>query len=148
MVRLRMWRPAALGALGLCLASVVAGCGKPYEIGEVEGVITIDGKPLPQARVEFHPDAENGTKGPSSGAETDEQGRFKLTYYLPNASAPLDGAVVGKHKVLVFDLKVAADSTGATRLRFAPSYTQIGTTPLTKEVKPGKQTIEIELNAR
>ena len=133
-------------------AAVVAGlpgCGPGYEIAEVEGVVKVDGKPLSRAAVEFHPDPDAGTHGPYSVAETDEDGRYTLRYAIPAKAAAgrKDGVVVGKHKVLVLDLWAATDA-GAGRLRFASDYTQLATTPLTREVRPGKQTIDLELSAK
>lgn len=137
MIRSRTLARAALGALALWFA----GCGKEFEIAEVEGVVKLDGKPLPKALVEFHPD---GTKGPSSGAETDDEGKFVLQYYQPGSASHAGGAVVGRHKVIVLDLKAAADPNGG-KLRYPLAYTQLASTPLTAEVKPGKQTITVDV---
>lgn len=139
-----IWSRKSARAALCAFALLFVGCGKEYELAEVEGVLLLDGKPLPQALVEFHPD---GTKGPSSGAETDSEGKFVLRYFQPGAAAHAGGAVVGRHKVIVLDLKAAADSNGG-RLRYSPVYTQLATTPLTVEVKPGKQTISVEVTAK
>lgn len=62
--------------LGCCLALVV-GCGSSAGLVPVEGVVTLDGAPLPKCQVLFYV--------PGGGAETnftdvtDEQGKFSLT---------------------------------------------------------------------
>ena len=138
-------RAGRLMTLALTVA-LAAGCGGPgYEVAEVEGTVTVNGKPLPRARVEFLPDPATGTKCPSSAGETDDAGRYKLAYVKPGADAETPGAVVGKHAVIVLDLKAAAEES---RRRFADTYTSAGTTPLTKTVTPGKQTIDLEVTAR
>ena len=82
------------------LVMVVVGCGR-NELGlvPVEGVVTLDGQPLADARVIFRP-FEGGR--PSSGV-TDADGNFKLVY-----SEDQTGALPGKHHVSVSTL-VEAD---------------------------------------
>lgn len=80
--------------LGLFLSAVIlstAGCGKGKTI-KVEGVVTLDGKPLPGATVSFMPVGEGR---PASG-RTDADGRFRLTTYRTD-----DGALPGDYKVVV-----------------------------------------------
>lgn len=130
----------------LCAAGLLAltGCGGGPTFGAVSGQVRVNGKPANKVRVEFHPDAGSGTKGPSSSAETDADGRYVLgTFYNDRAQA---GAVVGRHKVVLQDLRLAASETGhGIAVRFAPEYASVLTTPLEKEVGPGEQTIDIEL---
>ena len=59
--------------LGLALLAL-AGCGTPQGPRTVTGQVTLDGKPLAGAHVEFVP-KEDLTLG-SFGAQTDEEGRF------------------------------------------------------------------------
>src|SRR5262245_6064428 len=68
-------RIAALALL--CLIAV--GCGRaPYQVAEVEGVLLIKGKPGAKVSIQFVPDPGKGTKGQTSTAETDADGRFTL----------------------------------------------------------------------
>jgi hypothetical protein len=128
--------PSFLAAFGL--AAVAAGCSSGPEFAQVSGQITVKGKPAAKVRVEFHPDAVAGTAGPSSFAETDAEGRFTLAH--PEGT----GAVVGKHKVVLNDMRLAESETGAgIPIRFGPEYGVISTTPLAKEVKSGVQQIDI-----
>src|SRR5438876_709313 len=91
----KAWRPAGLVA---AIVLAVSGCAKgPPPVTEVSGVVLLDGKPLPQARVEFVPDLSSFGAEMNSSAITDDDGRFTLE--LTYKSQP--GAVVGKHHVVV-----------------------------------------------
>lgn len=87
--------PFPCTALTIVLACLVAvGCsGKRRELpplGEVTGVVSLDGRPLPRAAVSFVPyERGNGSYG-----TTDEGGRYTLQYAVNHP-----GAVVGRHRV-------------------------------------------------
>jgi hypothetical protein len=70
---------------------IVAACSKGPPLERVTGQVTLDGKPVPLATVEFIP--ENGRP---SQAVTDAEGRYELLYTLDRA-----GSLVGKHKVRI-----------------------------------------------
>lgn len=134
-------------AIGIAIAFLLlwtTGCNAPgYEIAEVDGVLLIKGQPGHRIRVEFIPDV--GVAGPRSVAETDTEGRFAMSVMSRDGN-PLPGAVVGMHRVALSDLQLAASETGrGVPIRFGPEYTMASSTPLTQEVKPGKQTIEINI---
>jgi hypothetical protein len=76
-------------AAALLIAST--GCAPSDDIARVEGVVTIDGRPLPNATVVF----SNGQSRPS-GAITDESGHYEL-----NFRGRQKGAVPGKNKVRI-----------------------------------------------
>lgn len=140
-----MITPRAGWGLGCALGLLaLAGCGGGPVFGTVGGQVRAGGKPADKVRVEFHPDAGSGTKGPSSSAETDADGRYTLTcFHNDRAQA---GAVVGKHKVVLQDMRLAASETGqGVPIRFGPEYATVLTTPLDKEVTAGEQTIDIEV---
>src|SRR5438874_12582509 len=90
--------PIALLALLLLTAN---GCGSNTDLADVSGVVMLDGKPMPEALVEFLPDSDKGTHGPVSGGTTDAEGRFKLVCYEGKRA----GAVVGSHRILVQDAR-------------------------------------------
>ncbi|MGL4551752.1 MAG: hypothetical protein ACRC33_11235, partial [Gemmataceae bacterium] len=69
----------------MALLTHAAGCGRP--LASVEGTVTLDGRPLPDAEVQFLPDPTQGTTGPPSSAYTDPDGRYATT------------TVVGTHRV-------------------------------------------------
>lgn len=134
--------PIARGALILgCL--ILAGCGGGPELAEVEGVVRLNGTPLPEVAVAFLPDVAAGTPGQAVRAVTDNQGRYRLPY------DPGDGigAPVGVHRVLVDDAKAKAEHSGKSRV--PPQYEALLGNPLgTREIKSGKQSIDIDLTTR
>ena len=83
-------------AFGL-VAVLAIGCGGK-KIVPVSGKVTLNGKPLAGATVSFQPVAEAGTAsaGPGSIGKTNENGEFAL-----KASTGQDGAVTGKHRVII-----------------------------------------------
>jgi len=80
--------------VGVVLAAVGCGGGKT---ASVSGRVTLDGKPLAGATVNFLPDSKEKEPGPGSSAKTDANGNFTLQ--LQNGKG--DGAVIGKHKVAI-----------------------------------------------
>jgi hypothetical protein len=85
----------------------LAGCGRGPERVEVEGVVTLDGKPLPNVEVVFLPDPERGSTGPRAAALTDAEGRYHL-----RSDKGEDGAAVGKYRVLIVDNAARSMSPG------------------------------------
>ena len=77
----------------------LVGCGKPYRIAEVDGVLTIHDRPADKVQVQFVPDGSKSTIGPSSFGETDAQGHFTLEYNDGTSPTVQPGAVVGWHHV-------------------------------------------------
>jgi len=80
----------------VCLVAVVflacsLGCGGSSNIGEVTGVLTLEGEPLANARVTFYPAVGRASQGIS-----DSSGRYELKYLRKQK-----GAVVGEHRVTV-----------------------------------------------
>lgn len=125
-----------------CMLIVLfTGCGRDYEVAQVDGVVLIGGKPGNKVLVQLVP--EVGVVGPGSGAETDAQGKFTL-HLMENESSSTPGAVVGNHKVLLFDQLRSASATGeGVPIRFGGEYSQFSTTPLSQTIKPGEQSITI-----
>jgi len=104
----------------LLLALTCWGCGPGGpEIASVEGKITMDGKPLPNAAVVFIP--ENGRP---AGATTDSEGNYVL-----NFTAGRQGAIPGKNTVRITTLR-------------DPSETEDG-----KPIPGSPETIPMEYNA-
>jgi hypothetical protein len=79
-------------------ALLAVGCGGGPNLAPVSGVVTVDGKPYPNAVVSFQPLAQPGSTdtGMGSSAVTDENGRYTLTTIDGK-----NGATVGKHKVRI-----------------------------------------------
>jgi hypothetical protein len=150
----RISRKAMVGLLALGLG----GCGGK-EFAEVEGVITLDGKPLPEVQVVFVPDPFKGNVGNNSLAVTDSEGRYRLFA----ARDERHGTVIGPHRVMIVDLTQVVDTTsagepakpgqsaassspGAKPRRFSGDYSDVARTPLQSvEVTSGAQTLNFDL---
>lgn len=104
-------------------------------MGTVTGTVKADGKPLANATVTFYPQP---TGRPSSG-KTDENGQYKLIY-----SADENGAIVGEHQVRISTADDGGDY-GKSKPETLPSKYNIAT-ELKKEVKPGKNVIDFDLD--
>lgn len=143
-----MRRPSPRAAALLFASLLVAGCSgeKIPEFGQVEGVLKAAGKPLKGMIVTFMPDPLQGNDNPfNSTAETDDQGKYRLTYAFKGVQGP--GAAVGWHRVIVIDTRYASIPQGQAlppRL-FSAAYSSVTTTPLKFEVKAGQQTIDLDL---
>lgn len=87
-----VWRVGLIGSLMLA----TAGCGSKYNLGQVEGTITLDGKPLSDASVAFTP-LNAGVESPGSAGLTDSEGKYQLSLVIEQTP----GALVGQHKVVV-----------------------------------------------
>lgn len=83
----------------LCL--ILIGCGQGHNTHEVEGRVLLAGQPLDRIEVIFIPDETAGTVGPRSLAVTDENGFYKLM----TEDGKSIGAVAGKHRIVLNDLK-------------------------------------------
>src|SRR6185369_10317424 len=81
------------------LLLTLAGCGSG-QFAPVSGTVTLDGKPLANAAVNFQP-VESKDSGLASAGKTDASGRYSLRVVMNNAS----GAVVGKHRVSISTLQ-------------------------------------------
>lgn len=126
----------------------LAGCGTRHEFGKVEGTVRAGGQALANVVVTFLPEKPGDSATPRSLAQTDAAGRYAL-----RTESQQEGAVIGKHRVVVEDLAIlaaprAADGTVLKRppVRFSSSYTDVLRTPLIVVVKSGSQTIDFDLS--
>jgi hypothetical protein len=120
------------------------GCNGPdCQIAEVDGELSIKGQPGAKVHIEFIPDA--GVTGPTSSADTDPQGKFTLHVLARDGSSPR-GAVVGNHRVTLSDIRLSESADGrGVSIRFGPEYTLAGSTPIKQEIKPGQQTVRLQI---
>ena len=146
-----------LAGLSLGVAVALSGCARvPPPVTEAEGTVLLDGKPLPQAEVEFVPELRHFGAEMNSTAVTDDEGHFHLTC----AYNQQPGAVVAKHHVLVAEPPTPAEFRGMderTQTRLAQYmaklknrpipevYGTLGRTPLVVEVKAGQKTYDLQL---
>jgi hypothetical protein len=91
----------------LCILLFAAGCGgPPYRVQPVSGTVTLDGRPLADARVSFEPrrEGEAFVAGPGSYGKTDGAGRYQLRTLEGQR-----GAVVATHDVTISTYQGKAD---------------------------------------
>lgn len=126
-----------------CLVMSIYGCGgggTAPPLGQVSGVVTLDGEPLEHAQLIFQP--ENGR--PSVG-ETDSSGYYELSY-----TGTTTGALIGPHKVLITSaIEAYSDESGegqdrAARKELLPPKYHSQTT-LTANVEQGSNEINFDL---
>ena len=126
-----MWDRCRWVIVGLTMWGLsCGGCGgdRP-QLGEVTGRVTLDGRPLAEARVTFCP--AEGTAGRESVGFTDAEGNYTLVYIRD-----IPGASVGRHTV-----RVSREVNGAERV---PQRYNIRS-ELNYEVVAGAQEINLEL---
>jgi hypothetical protein len=115
--------------MGLML---LPGCGGP-SMAPVTGRVTFNGKPVGEASITFAPlPKSEGDKEPGKAATgfTDAEGKYALSTYRN-----YDGALVGKHQVIV-----ALEDTNPARCKREKR--------LTWEVKPGDNSVDIEMDGK
>ncbi len=137
-------RRAWSGLLAATLLCAGGGCRK-YQRAEVEGTVTLEGKPLCGVRVFFYPDTE-GEMPSYAFATTDAAGHYSLK--LVNGKP---GAVVGMNRVVVNwpppeRSNMDPPPPPPPRPAIPARYTVAMDTREIQEVKPGvRQTIDIDL---
>jgi hypothetical protein len=118
-------------ALLVCL-----GCGGG-DVGYVEGTVTMDGNPLPDALVTFQPES-----GRPSYGRTDGNGRYELIY-----TKDAKGAVPGKHTVTISTLQEGDPDAGGKSIPEKVPAKYNTNTELTREVTPGSNKLDFELSS-
>jgi len=106
------------------------------DLGEVGGTVTLDGKPLAYAMVQFHPESGMvaGSRVGSSAATTNSEGKYRLVYV-----GDVYGAAIGRHRVTI-------QAPNLSRERQLPiKYTSVRRTALLNEVEAGTNEINIDL---
>jgi hypothetical protein len=128
------------GAL-VCSVLVLAGCGSgKLQTAEVNGKVTYKGKPVPQGTVTFIPEAG----GPPATGEI-KNGSFSMTTYSTG-----DGAILGKHKVVIAAMEDMKEWLPEDRNPLPPpivptKYTSPATSTLTTVVTDGENTPVFDL---
>jgi hypothetical protein len=150
----------------LAVVSVIAiglmttGCGGevPPEIVPASGVLTLGGKPLPNAEVRFMPMQEGLDANYVASAVTDKDGAFTLTMPAKTESgccACLCRVLVSEGPVPDALRKGHENGTNLGGLRkfmdslpnrpIPPNYSRVGSTPLSYEVSAENNEFKIEL---
>jgi hypothetical protein len=128
---------------------LLAGCGgASHKTAPVSGQVKLDGKPLAYAAVEFVPVAGAGDKETplSSLGTTDENGHYSLALTTGSKN---QGAVVGKHKVIIFlTAQASAKDTRRTFHKQLPERYNRKTT-LERDVPPeGTDKMDFDLTSK
>ena len=119
----------------------LSGCGgSKFQMAPVSGVCLCNGNPIEAGLVVFEPIPESGTSlqesGRSASGMLNPDGTFVLSTFGRN-----DGAIVGKHKVLVFAPPLEDDDAPLTdENRYA-----CGNQPVEQEITPGENNIQLAL---
>ena len=89
-----MHKTKAVGGVLILTLLVCFGCtgSNLPDLGQVEGTVTMDGQPLPNAIVTFQP----VNPGRPSYARTDDSGKYVLVFTDGN-----EGATLGEHRVCI-----------------------------------------------
>lgn len=125
----------ATAALVAVIAALASGCARPESptLGQVEGRVTLDGRPLPAALVLFTPAGRGRTSRGVTGAD----GRYRLRYLRDIAGADVD-----EHAVRI---STATEENGG-REQLPPRYH--ARTELAATVRAGRNAIDFELSSR
>lgn len=124
------------------LSAELTGCDRHAKTAPVKGKVTYNGKPIPRGTVLFVP----LTPGPTATGRINPDGTYALTTFKNG-----DGAVLGKHKVVV-DAKEELPRTfpqGADPPTPPPivpdKYLSHATTDLEAEVQDGENHLDFDL---
>lgn len=124
----------------ICLmsASCSSGPSDQPELGEVTGVVTLDGKPLEGVLVQYTPE-----EGRGSQSMTDSEGRYELMYVYPTP-----GAKLGKHTVSIKTPSEDDSDPEAPEVKeVVPERYRIDS-ELTADVKAGDNQFDFELKSK
>jgi hypothetical protein len=148
LARTKSLRLRSLGAaFALTCLFLVTGCGESGPtVVPVTGIVLHKGQPVPNLYLNFVPET-----GRPSWAASDAQGRFKVNY-----TAEQDGAVVGKHTVVVqykpSSMEAELEMLAGTLKKPAgldeilTKYGNEGTSTKTIEITPDTREIELVLD--
>lgn len=136
--------PRLTAVLALAWLTLAAGCGSgQMPVAPVQGKVLYRGKPLEFGSVIFQPQA-----GPAASGPIQPDGSFRLSTYGRD-----DGAVIGKHRVLVTCYENQRPGgappdphkePGAGHTLIPPVYATFNS-PLEIEVKRGLEPVTFEL---
>ena len=119
----------AIALVVIVVSSLAAAGCRRSDMAPVSGRVTFEGRPVPKAIVRFVPESR-----PMAAAGTDDDGRYRLT-----TRRPMDGAYIGRHKVIVTAwMPGAGDTSGVSAEPERPDIPKVfhnaDTSPLAVEV--------------
>lgn len=119
------------------LACLCCACSQSGpQLGNVEGTIRLDGKPLTNATVTFIPVSREGS---TATGRTDAEGRYVMLYTFRSI-----GALAGPSDVIIEP--DTDEKTALSKSKFPDKYKLPG--ELTADVQTGSQTIDFELHSK
>ncbi|MCI0705726.1 MAG: hypothetical protein L0241_32090 [Planctomycetia bacterium] len=128
-----------LALLGVLL--VVTGCSDEPRVVKVSGVVTHNGEPVPNLRLNFQPE-----KGRPSWGDTNEKGEFTLEY-----DATRKGAQVGMHTVSASYLPRTGDEEMSGKMppvvkSITDKYGDMQNSPLKIEITGSIDNLEVKFD--
>jgi hypothetical protein len=158
-IALRLTSNVAQSVKAIAFASfliAIVGCGRGLpETAPVHGRVTVDGQPVSEGMMTFHPPAGR----PATGVIKPD-GTFELSTF-----EPADGALLGSHRVTIDATKTIAATAGAksweeelamggipstdekTVWLVPAEFAELQTTNLTAEVRAGENEINFDVPA-
>jgi hypothetical protein len=130
-------------ALLLPVALLALGCGP--RLGAVKGRVTLGGQPLANAAVNFQPVGNEVNPGIGSSGRTDANGEYSLSLIDGKGN----GAIVGRHRVMIRSINPASGEDDRTRPpadRVPRRYNM--DSELTFDVKPGSNVANFDLKSK
>jgi hypothetical protein len=120
----------------VALLSLLAGCSGDW--GSASGTVLLDGKPLPEADITFHPVSPGA---PGNGRVVD--GAFTIK------TGTRAGLAVGSYKVVVHLMTIPdPNKPEPAKLLTPEKYLRTETTDLAAEVKPGSNSYKFEMYSK
>ena len=144
--------PLALLALACFIFSACSSDAGGPPLVPVEGIVTLDGKPLSGALVTLIPQGE--TRGQAGNGRTDAAGKFELA----TSDGKRKGAAVGKYQVLIskFVNPDGTDYVGSADVgpmdanyrELLPAYSDAAQSRLTADVPEAGAKLEFKLQSK
>jgi hypothetical protein len=138
----------------LLVLLIVCGCSRGPSYIQIKGTVTLDGKPVADAALNFSPVKAAPGGEPSAGV-TDAQGNFTL-----NTAHDTPGTLQGKCRVTVWKADLVPMAPGeqvpelekgfeGQRIKYIipKKYTQFNTSGLEFDIQPGMPPLRIELKS-
>lgn len=128
-------RFVAIALLGLGLT----GCGQSGpKLADVEGVVTLDGKPLEGVMLEYQP---QGGKGSPSVGYTDKNGKYRLRF-----SRERWGAVPGTHVIRIDHDWEPGNDQPKPAFKIPPRFNK--QSDIRRDLQAGLNTVSFELESK
>jgi hypothetical protein len=143
-------RPRIVPWTGLVIAAAIAGCEPKVTRAEVNGTVTLEGKPLAGVTVAFFPQTKGVDPHLVGRGTTDSAGRYTLS-----GSDEEAGTVIGTNRVVVLPPKTPRSAGGSTSgmaalgRQIPAKYRSPQLSPLVVTVQAGgPQTLDLALTSK